>query len=860
MMNFSNFAIAQNNSESKKEKSQVQKIVDLNAKFIVALIDDGRGGAWIGTEDEGIFHYNTNGKIDQYTVNNTSKNNKSKDNKSNKNLKKISNLINLRNRENNSSNNFDNNGLGDNNGYALAIDKLGRLWVGHLNTGVSVFNGKDWKNYDIVDGPIGERIFDIKICPKDGDVWIATSAGISRYKINSDNWEHLTREDGLPEDQASAIAFKDDGTLIVGTQCHGIAIFYRNAKGEYKLAKNIAAPNRFGQDNISPIPLVPTGKGLPSNLINDILVTKNNPDGKNFIWIATSTGLVKMSNDFSKLEFTRGKDYVDKVKGLYGGTPKNFIPASKKILNQLLPEDYVTSLAEDKRGTIWIGTRQKGFVIVEPQTGKNLFDESQKITLPDNFVTKILPLNNGNSLIGFYGGGIVKLLEQKYPATDANQYVEKITSTNLFHRLIKSKSNRKLTKSCKLTERITERKFYKTDLTERKIISVAQKDFPKLPSPIKSPTSAELKLIQTKLNELQKPLPRVYAAYHSEDWKTQGDWVGRNNRVFAILCGLRIFDSNIFISDNIFRVNSFTGHNPDLSDNRRLWLHWKKTDNPKVLWDVYSGYRSQGEWNDNGAAFPLNLDGPDLWYALDIKSDGVFNVGMYFYNKDGHQGHNRFRDYTIEIYKSPREWGDDISYGENGTRQKFSALSDTITRETKPLARCRVRDFWGGVYKQFVVNGQSSYLVKIRRNYSLNAIVSAIMIDRLYGEPTRLEKHKAPSLQQTDYSPPPIPEFGDNEPIGRLIVEEWNRLDNKYNCDGNVELQRKRRVLLYRASEKYYKESSEKMSKLAYALKWRLNQWDKEQRKEWNEKIKQGWQNYYDSNKSLKKNPEPQKK
>ncbi|MDR1478276.1 MAG: hypothetical protein LBJ00_04975, partial [Planctomycetaceae bacterium] len=142
----SNFAIAQNNSEPlKTEPSKpepiVQRIVGLNAKFIVALIDDGEGGAWIGTEDEGVFHCNIgNGKITQFTTK---------------------------------------NGLGDNNGYALAIDKLGRLWVGHLNTGVSVFNGKDWKNYDVVDGPIGERIFDIKICPVDGDVWIATSAGIS---------------------------------------------------------------------------------------------------------------------------------------------------------------------------------------------------------------------------------------------------------------------------------------------------------------------------------------------------------------------------------------------------------------------------------------------------------------------------------------------------------------------------------------------------------------------------------------------------------------------------------------------------------------------------------------------------------
>jgi ligand-binding sensor domain-containing protein len=87
------------------------------------------------------------------------------------------------------------------------------------------------KNYDVVDSPIGERIFDIKICPRDGDVWMATSAGISRYKIDKDEWEHFTREYGLPENQASTLAFKNDGTLIVGTQCYGLAIFNRIING-----------------------------------------------------------------------------------------------------------------------------------------------------------------------------------------------------------------------------------------------------------------------------------------------------------------------------------------------------------------------------------------------------------------------------------------------------------------------------------------------------------------------------------------------------------------------------------------------------------------------------------------------------
>lgn len=34
------------------------------------------------------------------------------------------------------------NGLGDNYVYALCCDRAGRIWAGHLNHGVSVFDGK----------------------------------------------------------------------------------------------------------------------------------------------------------------------------------------------------------------------------------------------------------------------------------------------------------------------------------------------------------------------------------------------------------------------------------------------------------------------------------------------------------------------------------------------------------------------------------------------------------------------------------------------------------------------------------------------------------------------------------------------
>jgi len=115
-------------------------------RFVMALCADKEGCIWIGTEDEGVWRYDEKAPEAKRWKQFTTK-----------------------------------DGLGDDNAYAVACDNQGRVWIGHLNHGVSVYNGQTWRNYGVLDGPLGERILDIAVAPNDGSVWIATSAGLTRY-------------------------------------------------------------------------------------------------------------------------------------------------------------------------------------------------------------------------------------------------------------------------------------------------------------------------------------------------------------------------------------------------------------------------------------------------------------------------------------------------------------------------------------------------------------------------------------------------------------------------------------------------------------------------------------------------------
>jgi hypothetical protein len=55
---------------------------------------------------------------------------------------------------------------------------------------------------------------------------------------------------------------------------------------------------------------------------------------------------------------------------------------------------------------------------------------------------------------------------------------------------------------------------------------------------------------------------------------------------------------------------------------------------------------------------------------------------------------------------------------------------DIAEFDRKPeLALARASDFYGGVYKRFLVRGPAKLTVQVNRNYSFNTILAGVMLD-----------------------------------------------------------------------------------------------------------------------------------
>ena len=636
--------------------------------LVTSLAARGDSEVWVGTEDKGVWRYSTDKQgWTQFTT---------KD------------------------------GLGDNDVRALATDKQGRVWAGHRNRGVSVWNGEKWKNYGLLDGPLGDRIFAIAVCPKDGDVWMGTDCGLARYSVKRDEWDDYTVSSGLPSNQIQTIAFDTDGDIFVGTQCDGIAAAV--AKSNY--SKWTLLPGS------SQMPGTAIGPGLPSTMVNSLIVAESS---KSFLMCATPLGIASFDPSVAKPghvlapadgSFIRGADWEANVRGLT--SPVKVAPAPAGSEGMLLKEDWVNCLAQ-ANGKLYIGYRRQGFESRDLATGKPAnaggFDPGSPARSVRGFLfpPKLPPL------VAFYGGISGGLKEM--PSTES---------------LSKDKA--------------------------------PAFDVAPLPSPVKPPDVSSIAAISTYLDGMHQPLEAGDGEFFGDDWQTGGDWVGRYGHSLALLCGLSAPTLDL-CSDSRDHVEVKTG--PHTSNAQGISNSYFAAEDAGALYDPLAGRNVNAEISDAASQrglYPSSWQGPDLHVVTTIPA-GLHCVSLYFNNFDVamFSGSNQFCDYLLEL----RQYVDGSPADES----------------QPPLARTRVTDFTGGVYKQFILHGPGKFLFLIHRNRSLRTNLQGVFIEQLSGVLPENPKEIA-SLAGASFDPP-APDETAPANLGEIVAAArglWGRLDGMW--------------------------------------------------------------------------------
>ena len=663
-------------------------------------------------------------------------------------------------------------GLGDNDAYAVAADKKGRVWVGHLNHGVSVWNGATWRNYGVTDGPIGERVFDIAVCPTDGDVWVATNRGLARYSETGDSWTNYSRADGLTCDQINAIAFDGDGDIYCGTQTDGlnIARAAENYENWTSVRANTIMPDRAA------------GAGLPSNLVNDVLVARGRPNdgvGANVIYAATVYGLAWSRDKGASWRYVRGQDWEANVKGRII-QPKSI--EVETVDDELLQQDWTTSLSEDRFGLLWVGHLRKGYEVRDPQTLRTTYVSSDTplAESDEDYVRAILDAPGYGSIVARYGGALGGI----------------------------SSLGKGLASSTPL------------------LFGPGEPDkFAELPAPAAPPNIAQLDEMRARLAKINRPLEPGEGVYLGEDWQTQGDWVGRYGRGHATLSGMEGGSGEDYQrlaqEGNNHVLNALPGYGVSVAPGPRntygmvSWINSTRTQNPRSLFSPLLGYRRQSEWNDYGNELevsPWSSEGPDLWVTVTVPA-GVHRASLYFFNKDGQAGQNRYRDYPIELKNT---------------------MPLKTMNSAPAIARARVSDFWGGVYQQFALCGPANFSFKIRRNHSYAVIMQGVFLDPLAAPDAQTETKPLSWMNGVAYGAPAVSEAEiagsqDVETV-RAAQQLWRELDRvAWNKSGSG-VQWPMRLQALRAAQAAGAPAS-----LLANWRWQMAIWNDADRAQWNE-------------------------
>ena len=254
--------------------------------------------------------------------------------------------------------------ISDNASYTLCIDKEGGIWVGSYFGGLSYYS-KQYATFEKSFPKVGENSISgnaVREILKDkyNNVWIGTEdGGLNKLEINDGNFSNFK-----PDGSKNSIShinihglLATGDTLWIGTFENGLDLM-RISTG--KVIKHYSTDN--------------PAHSFKSNFIYSIYQTRT---GR--ILFATARGLH---------EYNRKKQGFD-------------------LLEEVPTAIFYTTIFEDSKGTIWVGSYRDGLFYFNPKTknkGVHKYVPGTKNSLSNNRVNSIIEGRNSEMWLGTEGG------------------------------------------------------------------------------------------------------------------------------------------------------------------------------------------------------------------------------------------------------------------------------------------------------------------------------------------------------------------------------------------------------------------------------------------------------------------------
>lgn len=304
---------------------------------------------------------------------------------------------------------------------SLAIDALDRLWVGHVNSGLDIYDRnfrlqhRFRSNINILGSLVDDRINMIYI-DRENIVWIGTDNGVSvfnglfqpfkRYQLPStkaaltiyDFYEDASRRLWIGTSDGLYVRHPQNGRhehrkIYYKGQELAVTKFYKDLDGTFYLGTNYTLL-RYDPDKnqVSPLPNTdrdPVMKKLNNSPI--VSICRGVIDGKSVL-LVSPYGRYLTYYDFDSKTWVSGK-----------------LVETKFSAPQGIKDSYIRKIYKDG-SMLWLATNKNGLAVADGKLGNPLRyfnnETNEKDGLGSNHVFDITADNPKNLWVSTYGGGL----------------------------------------------------------------------------------------------------------------------------------------------------------------------------------------------------------------------------------------------------------------------------------------------------------------------------------------------------------------------------------------------------------------------------------------------------------------------